>query len=136
MDEDSDTTSGAQGDGGGAQPDATADPRDIAGQNQEHNAEARGAEIDLSPEEREEQIKSAAPDGGEIQDAPEWPAQEPERDEARAQQEDEARQRESGSPSGGEQGCGSRVSVVDESPPRPEPPDGDSDDEEQRQNYK
>jgi phospholipid/cholesterol/gamma-HCH transport system ATP-binding protein len=136
MDEESDTTSGAQGDGDGAQPDAAADPRDIAGQNQEHNAEARGAEIDLSPEEREEQIKSAAPDGAEIQDTPEWPAQETKRDEARAQQEDVARHREGGSPSGGELGGGSRVSVVDESPPRPEPPDGASDDEYKWHTYK
>jgi phospholipid/cholesterol/gamma-HCH transport system ATP-binding protein len=136
MDEESDTKSGAQGDGDGAQPDASADPREIAGQNQEHNAEARGAEVDLSPEEREEQVKSAAPDGGEIQDTPEWPAEETERDEARAQQEDEARQRESGSAAGEEWGGGSRVLVVDESPPRPEPPDGASDDEYKWHTYK
>jgi phospholipid/cholesterol/gamma-HCH transport system ATP-binding protein len=79
------------------------DPRNISDQNEEHSAQARGAEIELSPEERKDQIKSAAPDGGEIQDTPE---------------------------------SSSRVSVVDESPPRPEPPSGVSDDEYKWHTYK
>jgi phospholipid/cholesterol/gamma-HCH transport system ATP-binding protein len=101
------------------------DPRNISHQNEDHNAEARGAEVELSPEEREEQVKSAAPDGGEIEDTPEWPAEESaqdaERSEGQAQSESES---------------SSRVSVVDESPPRPEPPDGASDDEYKWHTYK
>ncbi|MDQ2897757.1 MAG: hypothetical protein M3Y09_19320, partial [Actinomycetota bacterium] len=46
------------------------DPRNIGDQNDENSASARGAEVELSPQEREEQIKSAAPDGGEIKDTP------------------------------------------------------------------
>jgi phospholipid/cholesterol/gamma-HCH transport system ATP-binding protein len=98
------------------------DPRNIGGQNEEHSAAARGAEMDLSPEERQEQVKSAAPDGGEIQPLPEAPAAQ-ERD----AQHGERSERD---------GQGSRVSVVDESPPRPEPPDGESDDEYKWHTYK
>jgi phospholipid/cholesterol/gamma-HCH transport system ATP-binding protein len=104
------------------------DPRNISDQNEEHSAQARGAEIELSPEEREDQIKSAAPDGGEIQDTPEWPARESKKDHARAEgQSDQAE---------GEPESSSRVSVVDESPPRPEPPSGVSDDEYKWHTYK
>jgi phospholipid/cholesterol/gamma-HCH transport system ATP-binding protein len=105
--------------------DANDDPRNISGQDEEHSAEARGAQVDLSPEERQEQVKSAAPDGGEIQDLPEQPAAESERD---------AERREAGGGNGSEQ-SGSRVSVVDESP-RPAPPDGEDDDEYKWHTYK
>jgi phospholipid/cholesterol/gamma-HCH transport system ATP-binding protein len=100
------------------------DPRHIGDQSEEHSAAARGAEVELSPEEREEQITSAAPDGGEIEETPEWPAEESEREDAQAE----------GESSEGEKS--SRVSVVDESPPRPEPPDGESDDEYKWHTYK
>ncbi|MFZ0040249.1 MAG: ATP-binding cassette domain-containing protein [Solirubrobacteraceae bacterium] len=140
---DSDGDSGSGGDehsggGGDDEEGASSDPRDIGGQNEEHNAEARGAEVDLSPEEREDQIKSAAPDDGEIQETPEWPAEESERDEARAEQEDQAKQRDGGSEGEEEEKeeSGSRVSVVDEQPPRPGPPDGSSDDEYKWHTYK
>jgi phospholipid/cholesterol/gamma-HCH transport system ATP-binding protein len=102
------------------------DPRNISGQSEEHNAEARGAEVELSPEEREEQVKSAAPDGGEIQELPEHPAAESERD---------AEQREAGAENGSGQ-SGSRVSVVEEAPPRPDPPEGVDDDEYKWHTYK
>jgi phospholipid/cholesterol/gamma-HCH transport system ATP-binding protein len=105
------------------------DPRNIGDQNEETSASARGAEVDLSPEEREEQIKSAAPDGGEIEDTPTW--EEALKDERRS----EAESQDGGEESEKEQG-GSRVSVVDESPPRPEPPDGVSDDEYKWHTYK
>jgi phospholipid/cholesterol/gamma-HCH transport system ATP-binding protein len=82
------------------------DPRNIGEQDEEHNAAARGAEVELSPEEREEKIESAAPDGGDIQELP---------DSAESS---------------------SRVSVVDESPPRPDAPDGSSDDEYKWHTYK
>jgi phospholipid/cholesterol/gamma-HCH transport system ATP-binding protein len=124
---------GGKDDGG--QAGGTGDPRDPSHQNEEHNAAARGAEVELSDEEREEGIKSAAPDDGEIQDTPEWPAEESERDEARAEQEDQEGQKESGDGSQSEE-SGSRVSVVDESPPRPGPPDGSSDDEYKWHTYK
>jgi phospholipid/cholesterol/gamma-HCH transport system ATP-binding protein len=101
---------------------AEGDPRNIGGQNEEHSAAARGAEVDLSPEEREDQVKSAAPDGGEIQALPDAPA---------AQEHDG----QQGAQAEGN-GQGSRVSVVDESPPRPEPPDGESDDEYKWHTYK
>jgi phospholipid/cholesterol/gamma-HCH transport system ATP-binding protein len=101
------------------------DPRNISDQSEEHNAEARGARVELSPEEREEQVTSAAPDGAEIQDVPEDPAAESERDAAR---------REAGGANGSGQ-AGSRVSVVDESP-RPAPPDGEDDDEYKWHTYK
>jgi phospholipid/cholesterol/gamma-HCH transport system ATP-binding protein len=104
------------------------DPRNISDQSEEHNAQARGAEVELSPQERHEQVKSAAPEGGEIQDLPDEPARESERDAQRAQP-----QEENGSSGGGR---GSRVSVVDESPPRPQPPEGESDDEYKWHTYK
>jgi phospholipid/cholesterol/gamma-HCH transport system ATP-binding protein len=100
------------------------DPRNIGDQSEEHSAAARGAEVELSPEEREDQVKSAAPDGGGIEETPEWPAAESDRERVRAEGE-----------SGSEKGS-SRVSVVDESPPRPEPPDGVSDDEYKWHTYK
>ncbi len=93
------------------------DPRNVSDQSQEHSAQARGAEVELSPQERHEQIKSAAPDGGDIQELPDQPGREGERTPA-------------------EPATGSRVSVVDESPPRPEPPDGESDDEYKWHTYK
>jgi phospholipid/cholesterol/gamma-HCH transport system ATP-binding protein len=101
---------------GNSQPQSGAgdDPREIGDQSEENNAAARGAEIELSPEEREEQIKSAAPHGGDIEEAPRW-----------EQTEEYQQQREE-----------SRVSVVDEQPPRPEPPSGVSDDEYQWHTYK
>ncbi|MFZ1993350.1 MAG: ATP-binding cassette domain-containing protein [Solirubrobacteraceae bacterium] len=40
---------------------ASDDPRTVSDQSEEHDAEARGAQVELSPEEREEQVKSAAP---------------------------------------------------------------------------
>jgi phospholipid/cholesterol/gamma-HCH transport system ATP-binding protein len=89
---------------------ASEDPRHISDQSEEHNAAARGAEVKLSPEERQDQITSAAPDGGEIQELPEAPAREDER-------------------------SSSRVSVVDESP-RPAPPDGVDEDEYKWHTYK
>jgi phospholipid/cholesterol/gamma-HCH transport system ATP-binding protein len=98
------------------------DPRHISDQDEAHSAEARGAEVELSPEERREQVTSAAPEGGEIKDVPAEPGREGERDAERAQDH----------PGEG----GSRVSVVDESPPRPEPPDGESDDEYKWHTYK
>jgi phospholipid/cholesterol/gamma-HCH transport system ATP-binding protein len=93
------------------------DPRNVSDQSEEHSAQARGAEVELSPQERHEQITSAAPDGGDIQALPDQPGREGER--ARV-----------------EPATGSRVSVVDESPPRPEPPDGESDDEYKWHTYK
>jgi phospholipid/cholesterol/gamma-HCH transport system ATP-binding protein len=101
------------------------DPRNISDQKEEHSAEARGAEVELSPEEREEQVKSAAPDGGEIQELPDQPAAESEHEDGGGEA---ARDR-------GSEQSGSRVSVVDESP-RPEPPDGESDDEYKWHTYK
>ncbi len=103
------------------------DPRNISDQNEEHSAEARGAEVELSPEERQEQVKSAAPDGGEIQELPDRPAAADERDSARDG---------TGTANGSDQErSGSRVSVVDESP-RPAPPDGVDDDEYKWHTYK
>jgi phospholipid/cholesterol/gamma-HCH transport system ATP-binding protein len=140
MEDESETRSGAQsggdaqggsGDGGGGQDGPSDDPRNPSHQSEEHNAAARGAEVKLSEEEREEGIKSAAPDGGDIQETPEWPAEESERDEARAEKKDQDAQHGSQS-----EESGSRVSVVDESPPRPEPPDGSSDDEYKWHTYK
>jgi phospholipid/cholesterol/gamma-HCH transport system ATP-binding protein len=95
------------------------DPRNIGDQSEEHSAEARGAEVELSPEERQEQVTSAGrggSDSGGIEETPRWPAA----------QASEREGRESGS----------RVSVVDESPPRPEPPEGVSDDEYKWHTYK
>jgi phospholipid/cholesterol/gamma-HCH transport system ATP-binding protein len=105
------------------------DPRNISDQNPDVNAEARGAQVELSEEEKEEGVKSAAPDGGEIQELPDDPAAESERDaeRRRADEQDGEGHEEQGS---------SRVSVVDESPPRPEPPDGQSDEEYKWHTYK
>jgi phospholipid/cholesterol/gamma-HCH transport system ATP-binding protein len=97
------------------------DPRNIGDQSDEHDAEARDAQVELSPEEREEQVTSAAPHDGDIEETPEWPAAEDERDG------DADAEREASS---------SRVSVVDEKEPRPEPPDGSSDEEYKWHTYK
>ena len=97
------------------QPSAPDDPREIGDQSEDKSAAARGAEVELSPEEREEQVTSAAPHGGEIEEAPRWE----QTDEYQEQEREE-----------------SRVSVVDEAPPRPEPPSGVSDDEYQWHTYK
>jgi phospholipid/cholesterol/gamma-HCH transport system ATP-binding protein len=94
----------------GDQPSATGDPREIGDQSEDNS----GAEVELSPEEREEQVTSAAPHGGEIEEAPRWEQTE----EYQGQEREE-----------------SRVSVVDEAP-RPEPPSGVSDDEYQWHTYK
>jgi phospholipid/cholesterol/gamma-HCH transport system ATP-binding protein len=118
-------TSGGHREDSDDQSRADNDPRNINDQNEEHSAAARGAEVELSPQEREDQIKSAAPEGGEIQDTPDWPAKESEQDAARAQGE-----------SAGDGGSASRVSVVDESPPRPDPPSGVSDEEYKWHTYK
>jgi phospholipid/cholesterol/gamma-HCH transport system ATP-binding protein len=101
------------------------DPRNPSDQNQEHSAKARGAEVELSPEEKEEGIKSAAPDGGEIQEVPDDAAAE---DMADKKQEGERRGQADGE-SGSEGESRSRVSVVDEQPPRPDAPSGSSDEE-------
>jgi phospholipid/cholesterol/gamma-HCH transport system ATP-binding protein len=121
------------------------DPRNISDQSEEHNAEARGAEVELSPEEREEQIKSAAPNDGDIQETPTWE----EAQQEESQSESEAQDNAGGSGDGEERGQaeakeggeddergGSRVSVVDEKPPRPDPPKGSSDDEYKWHTYK
>ena len=76
------------------------DPRNISDQSLEHSAEARGAEMELSPDERRDQVKSAAPEGGEIQDVPAEPGRESERD----------AERERSGREGGD-GRGSRVSL-------------------------
>jgi phospholipid/cholesterol/gamma-HCH transport system ATP-binding protein len=110
---------------------ASGDPRHISDQSEEHNAEARGAQVELSPEERREQVTSAAPDGGEIQELPDQPGAEGERDEARRQS-----QGEDGSAGDGAERQSSRVSVVDEAPPRPAPPDGVDEDEYKWHTYK
>ncbi|MGI8507034.1 MAG: ATP-binding cassette domain-containing protein [Solirubrobacteraceae bacterium] len=115
--------------GGEDQARADNDPREIGNQSEEHNAAARGAEIDLSPQEREEGIKSAAPEGGEIRDTPAGEeAEQAQRSGSEAGQHEES---EAESERGG-----SRVSVVDEAPPRPEPPSGSSDDEYKWHTYK
>jgi phospholipid/cholesterol/gamma-HCH transport system ATP-binding protein len=108
---------------------ASEDPRHITDQREEHNAEARGARVELTPQERQEQVSSAAPGGGEIQQAPARPGAEGARDQARGTT-------GTGSGSGsGSQRAGSRVSVVDESP-RPAPPDGVGEDEYKWHTYK
>ncbi len=84
------------------------DPRNIGDQSEENSASARGAEVEMSPEEREQNIKSAAPDGGEIKDTPSM--EQAQHDEG--QSESAAQEQDSG---------GSRVSVTNESPPRPGP---------------
>jgi phospholipid/cholesterol/gamma-HCH transport system ATP-binding protein len=128
-----------EGDGSGEQPKgptesgndserAQNDPRNIGDQNEDNSAAARGAEVELTPEEREEQVKSAAPDGGEIEETPTW-------DESlKDSGPSEAESQDGGSDS--EKEGGSRVSVVDESPPRPEPPGGVSDEEYKWHTYK
>ncbi|HEY2317283.1 MAG TPA: ATP-binding cassette domain-containing protein [Solirubrobacteraceae bacterium] len=110
---------------------ASGDPRNISDQSEEHNAEARGAAVELSPEERRENVTSAAPDGGGIQEVPDQPGAEGRRDEAHreAQGEDDSEGR-------GDEREFSRVSVVDEAPPRPAPPDGVDDDEYKWHTYK
>ncbi len=95
------------------------DPRNIGDQDDDHSAEARGAQVELSPEEREEQVTSAAPHDGDIEETPEWPGDEGQRDEEAGHEE-----------------SSSRVSVVDEKAPRPEPPDGSSDEEYKWHTYK
>jgi phospholipid/cholesterol/gamma-HCH transport system ATP-binding protein len=105
------------------------DPRTISDQSEERNAQARGAEMELSPEEREEQVTSAAPEGGEIQELPDEPGRASEHGAERAQAHEAGAADEKGA-------GGSRVSVVDESPPRPQPPEGESDDEYKWHTYK
>jgi phospholipid/cholesterol/gamma-HCH transport system ATP-binding protein len=105
---------------------ASEDPRNISDQSEEHNAEARGAQVELTPQERQDQMRSAAPGGGDIQDAPEQPGAVGERDEAR---------RDGARGGNGSGQSGSRVSVVDESP-RPAPPDGVDEDEYKWHTYK
>jgi phospholipid/cholesterol/gamma-HCH transport system ATP-binding protein len=97
------------------------DPRNISDQSDEHNADARGARVELSPEEREQNLTSAAPGGGDIQEAPDGPGAKA--DGAHAENGAEPEQ------------SGSRVSVVAESP-RPAPPDGVGEDEYQWHTYK
>ncbi len=131
--DDSEKKSGDSEESGGSEGsrsshDASEDPRNIGDQSDEHNAEARGATVDLSPQEREEKITSAAPHGGEIEDTPSWEeAQHEEGESESAAQDGEADEEQRG---------GSRVSVVDESPPRPGPPSGASDDEYKWHTYK
>ncbi|MGZ4178191.1 MAG: ABC transporter ATP-binding protein [Solirubrobacteraceae bacterium] len=110
---------------------ASEDPRNISDQSEEHNAEARGAQVELSPEERREHVSSAAPDGGDIQELPDHPAVEGERHEAHRQAGSQ-----DGSERAGAERESSRVSVVDEAPPRPAPPDGVDDDEYKWHTYK
>jgi phospholipid/cholesterol/gamma-HCH transport system ATP-binding protein len=138
-------------DGESQESGSSDDPRNINDQSEEHSAAARGAEVDLTPEEREEKITSAAPHGGDIEETPTWEeAQEEEgQSESAAQEEggDEEEAREGGERRGqaqaaagdeedGEGRGGSRVSVVDESPARPEPPGGVSDEEYKWHTYK
>jgi phospholipid/cholesterol/gamma-HCH transport system ATP-binding protein len=110
------------------------DPRNIGDQDEDHSAAARGAEVDLSPEEREEGIKSAAPHGGEIQDVPddavaEDMAEKDKDGEARGEGDERGRAEADADGDGDGEGKGSRVSVVDEQPPRPDAPEGSSDEE-------
>jgi phospholipid/cholesterol/gamma-HCH transport system ATP-binding protein len=143
--------SGSQEQSGGGREDsddssrAENDPRNIGDQSEEHNAEARDAQVQLSPEEREEQITSAAPHDGDIEDTPEWPGEEGERD-AQAKDEHDAQAKGDGDAQaegegdaqaeGEQEESSSRVSVVDEKEPRPEPPDGSSDEEYKWHTYK
>src|SRR5436190_9114518 len=62
--------------GDGQSDGAASDPRDIGDQSAGHSTEARDAQVDLTPEEREEQITSAAPQGGETENVPEWAGEE------------------------------------------------------------
>jgi phospholipid/cholesterol/gamma-HCH transport system ATP-binding protein len=137
-----------QSDGANQSEGANDDPRDIGDQSEEHSAEARDAQVHLSPEEREEQITSAAPHGGEIEDTPEWRPEEDEgKSEAEAQSEGEGDdgdrgrhdgdgRREDGDEEEEREESSSRVSVVDEKEPRPEPPEGTSDEEYKWHTYK
>ena len=88
-----DSSQHSESGGGPTTPDserAQDDPRNISGQNEEHSAAARGAEVELTPEEREDQVKSAAPDGGEIQELPDQPAKEDEKSSSRVSVVDES----------------------------------------------
>jgi phospholipid/cholesterol/gamma-HCH transport system ATP-binding protein len=126
---------------------ANSDPRNISDQSEDHNAEARGAEVELSPEEREEQITSAAPHEGDIQETPSWEeaqeedshgeasAQDDEVEEDRSEARTRSHEAAEGEDEEDERGR-SRVSVVDEKPPRPEPPSGSSDEEYKWHTYK
>jgi phospholipid/cholesterol/gamma-HCH transport system ATP-binding protein len=105
------------------------DPRNIGDQSEENSASARGAEVEMSPEEREQNIKSAAPDGGEIKDTPSM--EEAQHDEGPSESE-----AQDGGQDDKDGRGGSRVSVTSESPPRPGPPDGVSDDEYKWHTYK
>jgi phospholipid/cholesterol/gamma-HCH transport system ATP-binding protein len=107
---------GPDGGAGDDQERMSDDPRDIGDQKEENSAAARGATVDLSPEEREQQVTSAAPHGGDIEDTPRWEASDGDEDTANR--------------------GGSRVSVVDEAPPRPQPPRGVSEEEYQFHTYK
>jgi phospholipid/cholesterol/gamma-HCH transport system ATP-binding protein len=115
---------------------ASGDPRNISDQSEEHNAEARGAQVELSPEERRENVTSAAPDGGEIQDVPDQPGAEGERDEAHREARGQDGSDRNGAEHHGAERQSSRVSVVDEAPPRPAPPDGVDEDEYKWHTYK
>jgi phospholipid/cholesterol/gamma-HCH transport system ATP-binding protein len=95
-------------------------PLENLNMDESHNAASRGAEVELSPEEREDGIKSAAPDGGEIQELPVGGA------DAEADGEGGSAEAHEAEPAAA---SGSRVSVVDEQPPRPNPPSGTSDEE-------
>ncbi len=113
---------------------ASDDPRHISDQSAEHDAEARGAQVELSPEERREQVSSAAPGGGDIQEVPDGSAAEGERDAAAHGDNGAAAHGDNGA-AGEPVQSGSRVSVVAESP-RPAPPDGVDDDEYKWHTYK
>jgi phospholipid/cholesterol/gamma-HCH transport system ATP-binding protein len=129
-----DSGSESQSGGEGEAQGANDDPRHIGDQSDEHDAQARDAQVDLTPEEREEQITSAAPHGGEIEDTPEWPAEE-DQGESESQAQDGGRDGD-GDAEGEREESSSRVSVVDEKEPRPEPPEGSSDEEYKWHTYK
>src|SRR5579871_3362629 len=97
----SDQQSGDRQDGE-QQPDN--DPRQIGEQRPSNRAEPRNAETGVPPQEREATLTSAAPDG--IEDTP-----------RREQSEEQQRGDQPG-----EDAPASRVSVIDESPPRPNAP--------------
>jgi phospholipid/cholesterol/gamma-HCH transport system ATP-binding protein len=103
-------------DAGGDEERMQDDPRNIGDQSEENSASARGATVELSPEEREKQVTSAAPHRGDIEETPRW-------EQAQADGEEPDR-------------GGSRVSVVDEAPPRPQPPSGVSEEEYKWHTYK
>ncbi len=123
---------------GGASSD---DPRNIGDQSEEHHAAARGAEVELSPEEREEQITSAAPHGGEIEETPSWEealkeqrgGAQPRTTRARAAQAGpDGTARQEGEDARSAAALGSSV----RSRPVPEPPSGTSDEEYKWHTYK